>query len=744
MLWRHKLLISFLTLLGLAVAGYLYVHRVPQWESKAKMLVKYVVQRDSIDDFTSQSAAGGRGNPALKNEVDLLTSRDIALSVAEEIGAARILEGEEGAVSIERAAGVIQKGLVVELPQGTTAIHVSFRHPEKELVVPVLDQLMQDYFVKHLSIHRSTKDFDVVEAQVKDASERLADTKKKLSEVKLESGVLSLEDAMTAHEFEKNQAKTDLKSAREELRGLEARIRFHDNEKERGTNEGGAEQAPRAVVVEDAGEAPAAAMPSQQVVSRFRVMTRTLEHLYQSELDLQDKYTPGSRTIMLTRSRIRSLERDRNELLAEHPALARIDQRPGAAAAGSAVLSPYSQDIEDRASLEAVRARVIVLEAHLDDLDKQFRNLAQVESKIRELELERDMAEEHYKELASRLESARADQRLDPSRMPNIEETQSPSSPAKVYDEIMTKVIYGIAGAGLALGVGLALLLELVVDRRVKRPIEIQTRLQVPLMMSVPRISGGARRRLEMKSATPRLPGGPGKAGQTAHKTNGTITLPDESEVFAMNRSDDALMPYAEAIRDRIIFNFEMNDIVHKPKLVALTGLSKGAGNSAISRSLARAFAQGDGSKVLLVDLNGIAEAKEPKSSETIVGVLQKAGQSNFREDRRKLYVANARANRNGTGLSSFAPKQLHDLLPHLRASDFDYIVFDMPPVDQTSPTLAMAGLMDKVLLVLDAENTTRETLKWGYSELSRGKADVSCIYNKARDGASRALAAGS
>jgi len=40
---------------------------------------------------------------------------------------------------------------------------------------------------------------------------------------------------------------------------------------------------------------------------------------------------------------------------------------------------------------------------------------------------------------------------------------------------------------------------------------------------------------------------------------------------------------------------------------------------------------------------------------------------------------------------------------------------------------------MDKVLLVVDGEDTNRETLKWGYSELVKGRADVSCIYNKAR-----------
>jgi hypothetical protein len=34
---------------------------------------------------------------------------------------------------------------------------------------------------------------------------------------------------------------------------------------------------------------------------------------------------------------------------------------------------------------------------------------------------------------------------------------------------------------------------------------------------------------------------------------------------------------------------------------------------------------------------------------------------------------------------------------------------------------------------VLDAEHTSRDGLLWGYSELVKGRADVSCIFNKSR-----------
>jgi succinoglycan biosynthesis transport protein ExoP len=88
---------------------------------------------------------------------------------------------------------------------------------------------------------------------------------------------------------------------------------------------------------------------------------------------------------------------------------------------------------------------------------------------------------------------------------------------------------------------------------------------------------------------------------------------------------------------------------------------------------------------------------------------------------------------RNADGNGTFAPRNLYDLMPDLRASEFDYIIFDMPPVGLTSPTVSMAGLMDKVLLVLDSEKTDRDVLKRRYAELAAGKAHVSCIYNKVK-----------
>jgi hypothetical protein len=59
-------------------------------------------------------------------------------------------------------------------------------------------------------------------------------------------------------------------------------------------------------------------------------------------------------------------------------------------------------------------------------------------------------------------------------------------------------------------------------------------------------------------------------------------------------------------------------------------------------------------------------------------------------------------------------------------------VVFDMPSLGETSSTLPLAGFMDKVLLIVEAEKSNRDTVKRAYTRLS-AKADVSVIFNKSR-----------
>ena len=222
---------------------------------------------------------------------------------------------------------------------------------------------------------------------------------------------------------------------------------------------------------------------------------------------------------------------------------------------------------------------------------------------------------------------------------------------------------------------------ELVLDRTVKRPLELETRLQIPLLLSIPKIALNGRstrksRKLLQKSN--------GDSGGNGHAT----VAPWEQSHF--------IRPYSESIRDRLGLYFELNRMTHKPKLVAVTGCSNGAGASTLAGGIAAALSETGDGKVLLVDMNVGQPQVHPffdgRPASSLLAALQPANPLAAAAD--NLYLATVSPP--GSKAVPIGLKKFYDLMPNLKASDFDYIIFDMPPLGPTSPTLMVASCMDK------------------------------------------------
>jgi Mrp family chromosome partitioning ATPase len=193
------------------------------------------------------------------------------------------------------------------------------------------------------------------------------------------------------------------------------------------------------------------------------------------------------------------------------------------------------------------------------------------------------------------------------------------------------------------------------------------------------------------------------------------------------------IRPYCEAIRDRLDLYFELNHLTHKPKLVGVAGFSEAVGTSTIATGLAAALSETNDGKVLLVDVNQGSDQVHPffkgKPACSLNAALKPNGTIDAAGD--NLYLATV-GSANGSA-AQHCLKKFFDLMPNLKASDFDYIIFDMPPLEQTSPTWGMAAFMDKVLLVVEAEKNARDVLKRGLRRLVTERDNVSVILNKAR-----------
>jgi Mrp family chromosome partitioning ATPase len=459
---------------------------------------------------------------------------------------------------------------------------------------------------------------------------------------------------------------------------------------------------------------------SKDTAEKYASLVQSLAYLRGLQSDILSKYAPGASYEADNEKQIATLEDQRRSLEKQYPELVTSGTSGSSATPASHIAAPTLESEKTR--LSEVGATVDSLTSQLAGLQKQFQQTSAAGMQITKLELEKEAEETNLKYLESSLDQAHMDQALNQNTIPNISTIQKPSPALKVLSSLK-KTLLGLAGGGLAFGLAIALFIEMVVDRSVKRPLELEAQLHIPLLLSIPFIPRNIQTRLVLTNGN-----GAAKPGSAPKKSLARVPL-------APWEHDHFIRTFAEAIRDRLILYFEINNMKHKPKLVAVTSYSDSEGTSTVAGGLAAALSETGDGKVLLVNMNEGNTEIHPfyagKPSCSISEALEPGGGSNMALSAENLFLAvpspaNAEPNQ-------FVPRKFYDMVPRFKASDFDYIIFDMPSLNESSATLAMAGFMDKVLFVIESGKSNRDLVKRAYLELVAAKADVVSVFNKNR-----------
>jgi uncharacterized protein involved in exopolysaccharide biosynthesis/Mrp family chromosome partitioning ATPase len=654
--YRHKLKIAAFILIGcLAAAGVYFLMPAP-FESTAKLLVRYVVERSTVDNVVTDKGEQGPvqqvGAPSeaiLNSEVEILTSSDLALEVAKTVGPRRLLPTAPKA-TVEEAAIGIRKGLEVAAVKDSNIISVTYRNKNPKLAVEVLDLIVERYLEKHLEVHRSAGTFTYVSKEAERMGNELAKTEGELKTLKEKYGVTTIAETVTNNSAELTRTQADLDITVSDLATQKVNLAeidkfFH------GQN-----------MLSESSEA-SADPPDNATRDRYANLVSQIEILRKAYGDLASRFAPGSKMLKSKEAQLEVLEKQKQGLEKKYPILLVTAVATGTVSgtATNTATAGATEIILQRARLAGLETRENELKRRILALKEHAFALGEVSPKIAELERTRDVQQASYLYYKQSLEKAQIDEGLNPSRMPNISVVQNPSPSVRSIRDLK-KVLIGLSIGSIVGGLALALFLELVIDRTVKRSRDLEGRLHLPLMLAIPVLPGLNGERLRLTAG------------------NGEVSALDPSEEVD---SGQLLRPFCESIRDRLGFYFGMNNMTHKPKLVAVTGLSKSAGVTSLAAGLAAAFSEGEENRVILVD--------KPTS-----------------------------------------PKRFYDMLASFKESKLDYIIFDMPAVGDLSATLPMAGFMDKVLLVVEAEKSGREAVKRAFAELS-ARTDVSVIFNKSR-----------
>jgi uncharacterized protein involved in exopolysaccharide biosynthesis/Mrp family chromosome partitioning ATPase len=642
-LFKRKRTIMGCAAVGIIAAAAVYFLYPPSYESQAKLLVRYVLERSGVDPIEAEraGAAATEADRVIGTEVEILTSWDLAVQVAQALGPQRLLPPPQDlfthivqALGLKRllppsgpsategdAAGSIASGLKVISNKGSNIILISYKNRNPEIATLVLQELLSRYFVKHLEVHRSAGAFDFVAQQTDQVRARLNQTEDALKSLKEKTGIASLKEGSAALTSEVAKTQEALNTAEAEL-------------------------AEQKAVANQIGESKAKKWGT--------------------------KGQPSEK-------------------------------------------SPLSE----KAHAAGIQAKVEALKSRLRDIQQRSKQLSELAPQIEDLERKKEMDAGNYKYFAASLEKARVDEALDPSKMPNISAVQRPSPPGLATTK-RNKIALGLAGGGIALGIALALLRGLALDRTVARPLQLETQLHIPLMLSIPYSNG---RNGHLVALPPN--GSPANPGALATKRHHSKLAPWDAGHF-MRR-------YCDAIRDRLGLYFELTQLTHKPKLVGVASFSEEAGTSTLAAGLAASLSETNDGKVLLVDVNLGPQEVHPffkgKPAYALNAALKP--DDTIASASENLYLATVGSPNSGP--AQLGLKRFFDMMPNLKASDFDYIIFDMPPLEQTSPTWGMAAFMDKLLLVVEAEKNNRDVIKRGYRKLVAERDNVAVVINKTR-----------
>jgi len=631
-LFRKKWLILCFSLAGILAAIAVCFINPPQYKSEAELSLSVLEAKPISVRGEETKPMDEPSENIINTEIEILQSQDLAEQVVQAMTPAKILAGVGSGADPNAAAYVVKNGLTVEPVLGSSVIHITFQHPDKEIVQPALSEIIDGYFIKHFKMRDGGGVFgDFLMNETARLRGELIQTEKQIQQAQSEAGAIYTQDAKDAYSSQITKLRGQISSIDEELAERQAVLQVLTSSRT-ATN----------------GE-PATTIPSEQY-DAYRQICARLVILNKTEDDYltQQGFTEENLLVKEVGSQIADAQKIKNKLEEKNPQLASIE---------IALMNP---------------ARVTTDAAN--DLPNDY-----------------------------------------------ISIIQSPTPPLKSWSKKTEKIAGLLAAGGVLVGLALAFLTELILDRAVKRPSEIETKLGLPLFISIPDVHKNGYGKCDPLNGGGRLP-----LNNAPDNVTGTSIAP-------WNR-EHPLHQFYEGLRDRLIVYFEVRNVIPKPKLVAVTSCDHGAGVSSIAAGLAATLSETGDGNVLLVNISGDKGAAqqfyngEPGSS--LDEVLETGNKCTL--VKANLYTITEQAN--GDRLPTNLPKKLSALMPKLKASEYDYIIFDMPPVNQTTATARLSGLMDMVLLVIESEKTNQDIVKCVIKLLAESKATVSTVLNKSRN----------
>jgi len=379
--------------------------------------------------------------------------------------------------------------------------------------------------------------------------------------------------------------------------------------------------------------------------------------------------------------------------------------------------------------LGAVRGQIGTIDARREALGTlRARNAAAIETSPRAESAEERLVRqvESNRGLADRLRDeyhkARLAEAVEAGQVEVVDLAALPYRPVPRLHTL--RLLLGVL-VGLTIGALGALLIDST-HARVRRRVDLEEEMRVPVLAVIPRIAPvtdehGSLRRLSARLGARRRGGGNGVAPHSRANSAAAFMTPAGSEAFRLLRSS---LKWAQRDGAR--------------KTLAISSALSEEGKTTTSANLAIVYAL-EGKRVLLIDcdlrrprLHKVFRVpRSPGVAQVLRGDLSPAAavRDTFFQD-----LSFLPAGRDTDGIADYiGSDRMRALLAEL-SDHFDTIIVDTPPVLAVADAVALGPLVDGVLLVVEAGSTDRHAVEQALNQLTgAGARVVGAVLNDSR-----------
>jgi capsular exopolysaccharide synthesis family protein len=680
-IFKRRFWIFFLVVVvTVVITGiYLFFFTVPIYEASVTMKIDPTSQSSSLDDIFSSSLYG-TSNADISTEIELIKSRGNFEKVVTELDLVEKIYTDEEIAEMEEEGltrGDIEGNLVrkmsdmvtVSSVKDTRIVKISVRGSDRVLAKDVANKLAEVYNLQMAEFAKRelTIRVDFIKEQIPSLEEELNEATDKLREFKERTGIYVLEDQASWLLDMLSKYDTQYTDTQLLLEEEKAKLDIYRDLVENFEDDQGEGLNSKWIKTSQSLSMNPIISQLQSKITELKVELASLE----------EQYTQTDPRIKAIKAQIVESERLVEDEVEKYIVSGEsLSLNPEYQTIVQGIISGETSSLVIESSLNAIDSMRNEYQAKLNELPTQEQELLELTRNI-------NVLESLYTLLLTKNEEAKINEASIAGNSVIIDAAIVPIS-AVAPNKKLTLAIGGVLG--IFLGILLIFILEYA-DKSIKSEKEVE------------HITG--------LNTIGRIP-----------------MLKDTEDEIVLRKNINS--PEAEAIK---ITASNINYSLGDKKSVGITSSLKSEGKTVLTANIAFALSENN-KKVLLVDLDFRRPRLErvfglKKREKGILSVLvdNYPVEEAIYEIKKDLYILPCeKVPPNPTMLLS--SKKLEDLLGDLE-SNFDQIVFDMPPALIVSDVLVASKAIDTFCLVVNPEKSTKDSLKLTVKNLRTGNVNL-------------------